>query len=116
MSQHPPPSKIRATKALRVVLSFALLLATLPLRSNSQATKAATAKPERRLKSLPRAQELPDISGVKEHGRIDKTKLPAPTEPQLPAATRCRPADEQCKEFWRKKGMRVSIKARRPHT
>ena len=96
---------MRATNSIRVLLSFALVLSTLPTHSHSQVTKDAKAKPERRLKSLPRPQELPNIAEVKEHGKTDKTKLPVPVEPQLPAAERCRPADEICQEVWRKKGI-----------
>ena len=83
------------------MLSFTLVLATLPIRSNSQAKE----KPERRLKTLPHAKDLPDIEQTKQDGKIDKSKLAPVEAPKLPAANRCRPADFQCKEFWRKKGI-----------
>ncbi len=65
------------------MLSFALLLATLPLRSNSQVTKVARAKPERRLKSLmrngansayTRYDELPGLRAVATYTKV----LPGP--------------------------------------
>ena len=84
------------------MLSLALIFGTLPIRSNSQTTKP---KPERRLKTLPRAQDLPNIEATKQDGRLDKSQLAPVAAPQLPTAARCRPADEQCKEFWKKKGI-----------
>ena len=97
-----PPCNFHATNFLRVMLSLALIFGTLPIRSNSQTTKP---KPERRLKTLPRAQDLPNIEATKQDGRLDKSQLAPVAAPQLPTAARCRPADEQCKEFWKKKGI-----------
>src|SRR5437870_7549011 len=98
------PRNSHVTSILRVILSFTLILSTFPIRSNSQATKPKE-KPERRLKTLPHAPDLPNIEQTKQEGQINKSKLAPVAAPQLPAATRCRPADERCKEFWKKKGI-----------
>lgn len=76
-----PPRNFHATNLLRVMLSFVLVFATLPIRSNSQTTKP---KPERRIKTLPRAQDLPDIEATRQEGRIDKSKLAPIPAPQPP--------------------------------
>lgn len=89
---------------IRVFLSFALVIATLPIRSNSQTVPSVNTGPDSGYKTatLP-SRNLPKLDELLRNNapNVKKEKV---KNPPLQPANRCRPNDLRCLKFWLDKG------------